>query len=176
VINAIKANIPLCPFAMVCPFAMANIVADFRRMKSEDAPGANSASKDFRIAYRVQPKIRAQQIPPLASREGQHSASSPGSFENAILNFERTPNPNSFNSPHNQILQKRSIVRLWQSGSDADRLQTFELETFELGPMGTLLVERFAPSRAAWIVPPAIASSDRARLSKCRPRSAAVKP
>src|ERR1700754_3534474 len=41
VINAIKTNIPLCPLAMVYPFAMANIVADFRPIKSEDVPRAN---------------------------------------------------------------------------------------------------------------------------------------
>jgi hypothetical protein len=58
VINAIKANIPLCPFAM------ANIVAYFRRIKSVDAPGANPAGKTFRVVYRVYPKVRAQQIPP----------------------------------------------------------------------------------------------------------------
>jgi hypothetical protein len=58
-INAVKANIPLCPFAK------AFTVSQFRRLKPKDAPRANHADKGFGIAYPVQPEVQAHQIPPL---------------------------------------------------------------------------------------------------------------
>jgi hypothetical protein len=59
VINAIKANIPLCPFAKAFG------VPHFRRSKSEDAPEVNSAGKGFRLVYPVQPEVGTHQISPL---------------------------------------------------------------------------------------------------------------
>ncbi len=59
VINAIEANVSLCSFDT------AHIVADFRRLKSEDVSGANLAGEDLRIVCRAQPKVRPQQVSPL---------------------------------------------------------------------------------------------------------------